>query len=396
MRSVVLFTEEIDDLDEAMFQLKQQFAGFELGKSTAGVVFAHPDTDFEELTRRLKEELGVPFIGSSAMALLTPYGFKTEGIIIQIYTADDCLLQIGTTGEIDAGTEKAAIESMYKELKSNITDREHLILTYGNLPIGMAGDDCVEILNSLSEPDTVIYGGLASDEFSRDDCRVFCGEQIIHHGLAVLVISGRLRPFTRYQFTVANLRDYDAKATEVEGTKVKKLNGVKMADAIQAAGFSLINKETFGEYVSFPFRVTYTTEDGDEIQYMRHLAQIDETDGAGVFLGKVPKGAQVEVALVSRKDIHDSVAAVAKESLRKVLGTADYTYSSVLVTSCASRLMSYSREISRETTEYVSLIPEGISMCGFYSFGEFCPAESLNTHKNINSFHNATFTMLVM
>ena len=150
------------------------------------------------------------------------------------------------------------------------------------------------------------------------------------------------------------------------------------------------------EDVSFPFRVTYTTEDGDEIQYMRHLAQIDETDGAGVFLGKVPKGAQVEVALVSRKDIHDSVAAVAKESLRKVLGTADYTYSSVLVTSCASRLMSYSREISRETTEYVSLIPEGISMCGFYSFGEFCPAESLNTHKNINSFHNATFTMLVM
>lgn len=54
MKSVALFTDEIDDLDLAIDELVSQFGDFKLEAHSAGLLFAHPDTDLEELAGRLQ------------------------------------------------------------------------------------------------------------------------------------------------------------------------------------------------------------------------------------------------------------------------------------------------------------------------------------------------------
>ena len=49
MKSVALFTEEIDDLERAVAELQKQCQGFDFQQHSAGLLFAHPDTDLEEL-----------------------------------------------------------------------------------------------------------------------------------------------------------------------------------------------------------------------------------------------------------------------------------------------------------------------------------------------------------
>ncbi|MBR0358655.1 MAG: FIST C-terminal domain-containing protein, partial [Selenomonadaceae bacterium] len=167
-------------------------------------------------------------------------------------------------------------------------------------------------------------------------------------------------------------------------------------EALDKAGFSINPEVNVCDYVNTPFRIRYRTEEGGEMELMRQLAFVDKETGGGLFLGKVPLGANVQIGIISKEDIHDSVEEVAIRALAEVKKRHDYDFSTLIITSCASRLMSYANDIELEAQGYVHMIPEGMSMSGFYSFGEICPGRAAGGSREKNIFHNTTFTMLVM
>ena len=59
MRSLAVFTKNMDDLDLGVAELKEKLKDFKFGRNSLGVVFAHAETDFEELGEKLREELWV-------------------------------------------------------------------------------------------------------------------------------------------------------------------------------------------------------------------------------------------------------------------------------------------------------------------------------------------------
>lgn len=396
MKSVALFTDEIDDLDVAIEELVSQFGDFRLEAHSAGLLFAHPDTDLQELADRLQDRFGLPIIGTTAVAMFTMEGFRKEGISLQILTSAECGFQVGCTNELTTGNVREEITALYNRLTAGVDDDDvKLVLAYGNPTLDMVGEDFVDTLDELSKG-TAVYGGLASDSFVMGDCRVVCGNQIRQYALALIVVTGRAREIIHYGFNVASTLDYEGTVTELQGNMVMKLDGVPLAEAIAKAGISINTDINVCDYVSTPFRIRYRTEDGEEIEMMRQLAFVDKETGGGMFLGKVPMGANVQIGIISREDIHDSVAAVARKALSEVRKNPDYSFSTVIITSCASRLMSYANDIELETEGYIHMIPEGMSMSGFYSFGEICPGRTAGSHKEKNTFHNTTFTMLVM
>ena len=184
--------------------------------------------------------------------------------------------------------------------------------------------------------------------------------------------------------------------TEVQGNMVMKLDDMPLAEALDKAGFSINPEVNVCDYVNTPFRIRYRTEEGGEMELMRQLAFVDKETGGGLFLGKVPLGANVQIGIISKEDIHDSVEEVAIRALAEVKKRHDYDFSTLIITSCASRLMSYANDIELEAQGYVHMIPEGMSMSGFYSFGEICPSRAAGSSREKNTFHNTTFTMLVM
>lgn len=396
MKSVALFTDEIDDLDIAIDELVSQFGDFKLEAHSAGLLFAHPDTDLEELAGRLQEEFGVPIVGTTAVAMFTMDGFKNEGISLHIFTSGDCVFHTGCTNELTAANARAEITALYNNLTAGVDDEDvKLVLAYGNPTLDMMGEDFVDTLDELCHG-VPVYGGLASDSFVMDECRVVCGKRVMNHALALMVITGKVQKVIQYGFNVESTLDYEGVVTEVQGNMVMKLDDMPLAEALNKAGFSINPEVNVCDYVNTPFRIRYRTEEGGEMELMRQLAFVDKETGGGLFLGKVPLGANVQIGIISKEDIHDSVEEVAIRALAEVKKRHDYDFSTLIITSCASRLMSYANDIELEAQGYVHMIPEGMSMSGFYSFGEICPSRAAGGSREKNIFHNTTFTMLVM
>jgi hypothetical protein len=71
MRSIVAYTEEIDDLDEACEELFGQVRDFPLASNTMAILFTEEDTDYPALYERLSRRWDFPVMGCTAMAMLS-------------------------------------------------------------------------------------------------------------------------------------------------------------------------------------------------------------------------------------------------------------------------------------------------------------------------------------
>lgn len=394
MKSIALFTEEIDDLEQAVTELKMQCQGFELMAHSAGLLFVHPDADLEDLLALLTEAFDIPIAGVTAAFLFTMEGVKREGISLQLFTADDCTFAVEATGELlpeadfDQGMAK-----LYQKISHSLIEKPKLLLTYGNPPLKLVGEDFVAALDKLSGG-VPLYGGMASDDFAVKNCRVMCKGQVFQYGAAVIAISGNIQPVMSSGFHVDTAIDYTGVVTKVDGSRVLELDGMPFVTALSRAGL-VFNWYDACDYLNTPFKVSYETEEGERMEYLRHLVYIDKEIGAGQFFGKVPLGARLQVGVLDVEGIHSSVEKVVQKCLAMVSEHRTAEYHTLLVTSCASRIMSYTNAINDESRTYVDMIPKGMEMSGFYAYGEVCPVKT-NENRLRNAFHNTTFSLLVM
>ena len=394
MKSVALFTEEIDDLERAVAELQKQCQGFDFQQHSAGLLFAHPDTDLEELMSLLTEAFAIPIMGVTASFIFTMGGVKREGISLHFFSADDCRFAVDSTGELEPEHVKEAMGQVYHNLVNQLGEKPKLLLTYGNPSLDMAGDDFVDTLDTLSEG-VPVYGAMASDDFAVEDCRFVCNGHVFQYGAAVIAISGNIQPVMSSGFHVDTAIDYEGIVTRAEGNQVLELDGVPFVEALTKAGV-VFNFDNAQDYLNTPFKISFETEAGEEIQCLRHLFCVDKKKGTAKFFGKIPVGAKLQVGILDAEGIHDSVASVVHDCLEGIAKNNPQSYHTLMVTSCASRLMSYTNAIHDESIAYVDRIPDGMEMSGLYAYGEACPIKTKTSSKGRNAFHNTTFSLLVM
>lgn len=396
MKSIVLYTEEMDDLDTGIQELIDQLNEHELKKNSAAIMFAHPDTNFKELMAGLKKYMHFPIIGCTAMSMFTEaMGYTTQGISLQIFTGDDVYFQAGITSEMNPENMKDEIQSMYNDLSAKQEEKEKLILAYANIIKGVTGDRFIEYLDEVSGGSPV-FGGISSDSFSFDDCRVIYDENVHQYAMAVLMISGNIRPSMIYEFSIDREAEYSAIVTDASENEVRSLNNKSFIESMEKIGMRPDYEDAFVESVGMPLMSTYETPEGDKIQVMRHLNSVNRENGAGIFLGEIKEGSLIHVCLMNRAEIKKSVSRAIHDCFRILKSNPDYHYSTLLLTSCASRIMTFVNDIAEEANSYVEIIPPTMTMSGFYSFGEFCPEKGNVSGKMHNIFQNTTFCVLMM
>lgn len=395
MRSLAVYTEEMDDLRAGLQNLREQLKDFELGKNSMGIVFAHADTDFEELANVLQDEFGFPILGSSAMSMFSERsGYVTEGISLHVFTADDCSFVAGVTDEMEPDNFRAKIRGTYKQLEEQLGEKPKVIITYAVKHPEVAGDEYVDTLTEASGG-VPVFGGFSSDNFLFTDCRIMVDREVRSLGMGMMLIGGNVKPVMKSRFSVETT-DFEEVVTEARGNTVYKLGNRTLVDVVREAGVDLDSDNLLSKFVGSPFLVTYKRANGDEIELMRHLASINKEEGSGTFIGSVPKGAVVRLAMFSRKDVAKSVGEAIRLAMVDVSNEREYIYSSAIVTSCASRLMTFSNDIVDEAKGYAAIVPNDIRFSGMYSFGEFCPVVAPNSGNSHNCFHNTTFTFIVL
>lgn len=398
MNSIAVYTEEIDDLNEAVEELTAQAQDFDFRKNSLAVLFTEEETDYPELYRLLSEKWDFPIIGCTAMAMLSgKHGYCGMGISVLILSADDCAFSVGMTGELDVDNYREEITRTYEALEKQHSSDIKLILSYGGMVTderNVAGDDLVDALNTVGKG-VPVYGGTASDGFTFNGFHVFCNGEVKKNGQVMALISGNLDPTFVCINSVENRASFSYEVTQSVSNQVYRLGNGTFVDALKRENMEVNKTDVLGDYILSPFVVTIKRPDGDSVEVARNLSVLNQETGTGSFLGVIPEGSILNIGIISRADVQKSVD-LAFDYIFKQLEESGYKYRTLLCSSCCARFLALASNTSAEAETYAGRLPEEVSLMGIYAYGEYCPVKGNQTGKEYNMFHNFTFTILAM
>ncbi|MBR6229730.1 MAG: FIST C-terminal domain-containing protein [Eubacterium sp.] len=399
MESRVIYIEEVDDMEEAAREIFEKCSDFELKANSLAVIFTEEETDYPELYELLSEKWNFPIIGCTTMAMLASgAGYRSDGMSIMVMTADDCKFAAGVTDELTKENYKDKVRELYQSLSGELGEEEKVIISYGVCVTAMdhvAGDDLLHATDAAGKA-MPIFGGLASDRFSFEETRVFCGDKVVENGQVMALVAGNMQ--IKYMHvnsvdTMANPKAYTV--TKSHENEVLCLDGKPMVDVLAEENFVVNKQEVMRDYLLTPFVVTIEKEGDAKVRVGRNLSFLDLEKKSGFFLGEMPEGSRLEIGIVNQEKVRESLKEVLEDMLLEIKGSG-YHYSTILCTSCAARYLALTTQIEEESEKWFPMLPDGITLMGMYSYGEFCPASDTDEGKDYNMFHNFTFTMLAM
>lgn len=393
MYSWVAKTEEIDDLEDAVEELKSAIPTEKLKANTVGIAYVYYDADFQELSERFSETFSFPIIGVSAMALLDREGYLAYGIELLVMSADDVRFSAGMTGNLNKDNYEIELEKLYRTLKDESKEQEKLILAYIGKRLDDFGDIYIEAFDQMSGG-VPVYGGMTSDMNTYKDFKLCYDGRVETYAAAVILVYGNVAPITSVEFSISHETRLESKVTKAEGGVVFSLGDKTFIQALEEAGLSSDDEHVSMEYVQTPFVVKSEVENGEVIKFLRNLVFLKHDSGIGSFLGRVPEGADLKVATISVDDIGKSVSQAFSNLFLEMEKNSGYKYSTIICTSCTGRYMNLVGDKNIEGNAYKDMIPDDINLVGLYSFGELCPTKSSGSGKYFNMFHNETFTIL--
>lgn len=398
MDSIVVYTEEIDDLNDAVDELFEKMEGFTFRKNSLGILMTEEDTNYQELYSLLSEKLDFPIMGCTSMAMFSNSdGYCAGGISLMILTADDCEFAAGVTQTLTKESSGEEIQRLYSEASEKLDGDVKLIISYGVIVSDekdVSGDDQVNALSKISGG-VPVFGGLSSDGFNFTQSRVFFNDQIVENGLAMALVSGEIHPQFFTVNSIGNRASISYEITESTNNQVYKLGNETLLNMLKKEDFTVDKANVLADYLLTPFVVSIEQPDGERVEAARNLSILNLEDESGTFLGAMPQGAYLGVGIIGREDVQRSVDKVFEEITNRI-EYSEYKYTTFLCTSCAARFLALASDVRAEAAVCKNRTPEGMSLLGMYSYGEFCPVIGKKSGDMYNMFHNFTFTILAM
>ncbi len=390
MISYQAYTEEIDDIEVAVSELKTQLADKKLLKNTVGILFVDYDTDCHKLAKMLKDAFPFPCFGVTNIATLCTDGYHDSVISMTVLTADDCEFSIEYTDELKT-IDDNKLKEAYIRATERLEEKEKVIITFLPWSFTVTYDDVVDILD-VESGGVPVFGGVGADGwvftkaniFSDGECRKMCG--------VLLLVSGNINPVLLRTRSVVPVKNTQRNVVSADGSKVYDVTD---ASVIQYLSDNLLVdgiERSLGSYLATPFIVSRNTVDGDRIELLRTLNSVDFENGYGDFVGGVKNGDAIELAFINKNQMEKSLTDRFDE-LIDIMNTQG-GFSVVLCSSCGARYAMLVGDKQAEARAYEGRLPKGINLNGGYMFGEFCPVKSVEKRKLYNAFNNETFAIL--
>ena len=391
IRSTVLYTEEIDDIDQAAEELLSQASDFKFEGNSLGIVFMDAETEYEELYEQLIKNWGIPFIGATGIGMLTGSGgYHKSGISIMLLTSSDCRFAVGMTQGLSADNKNEPIREVFEKLENELDHEEiKLVLTFGGKPKIISGDDIVNAIDDLNK-NVKVYGAFASDMFTFNDYRVICNETAAFSEQAFVLMTGNVEPKFLSVQSLSGKVNFSYEVTKSEGNVVYRLGNGTVMEALEKSGLSAKPGIVVTDFIQTPFITTFDKPDGNHVKALRTLTALNGENGSGMFLGGISEGSSLELGLLNRDDVKSTVRN-AFDEIFEWLKNEGKDCHTILCCSCVARFLALGNNGVLEAESYLGRLPQNISLMGLYSYGEFCP---VGNDWNCNVFHNYTFTIL--
>ena len=378
-------TEELDG-EFAAAEIVEQ-CGEALGGLTpqAGWLLAAHDLDLEDFLQAINDAYpDIELVGCSTLASMSSASEFAEGSTTLTLFASDVLdFTTGLGRGVAQGVEIAARRAVEEAAAKTPKDPALVVIT----PT-MEGLDPVAITKAMADvlgPDVPVFGGGAVPDFPMTAPWVgavqFYGNEILTDTLPLLLISGPLKVSIGVAHGWRPVGK-DAVVTRASGGTVYEIDGEPALDYYRrylgvqgepagANPLAILDEQT-GRY------------------YLRAPMSYDPETGSADFLGSVPDGAKVHIAMATTEQILDGTDASLQQAIK---GFPEASVpEGALVASCAVRNFLLGTRTRDEIERIRDTVGRDLPVSGFYAFGEIAPLGTADA----SNFHNETCVTVLL
>lgn len=376
-------TSEIDEIDEAISEIKSQINLSALKKNSGGIIFCHLDFVDSGVVAALCEALPFPVIGMTSLASADTHGYSLFDLTLTVLTSDDVTFTVGMTNNISHDNYLAETDRLYRQIRAEAGSDPAMIFSLIPYIHDVAGYEVVAAMDAACHG-IPLWGSITNSiDFNYETVYTICNGQTLRAGLSMMLLNGPVEP----QFIVSSLPERNiassrAIITKSEGAILREINDTPILEYLANIGL-VITKENI---TTTPLMVYY---DGAPEPVALGFYTLFE-DGSVLTGGEMPVGTSVSLGSIDAKGIFES----AENGLAQLASLEDRH--ATLLLPCITRYIMLSPDQERE----LRLIDEKLKNSGHpfmmgYSGGEICPMLGPDG-KLHNRFHNYTFCACVL
>ena len=379
LKMAVGSTEELDGELAASDVLVQCAEGIDGQAAQAGLLLAGHDLDLEVfLETVVAAHPSIELIGCTTVAPISSASEYLEGsTTLTLFASDVIDFTAGLGSSVADGVNGAAREAVAAALGK--TEKEPALAIVMPTVEGFDPAALSEEMGKVLGSEVPVFGGGAVPDLPVRSPWVggvqVYRDQVVTDSLPVLLLSGPL------QVSIGVAHGWKpvgrkAVVTRSKNEQVYEIDGEPVIDF-----YRHYLGATSEPAVAHPLAIL-DVDTGRH--YLRAPLVWDEEEGAATFLGSVPEGSTVQIAMASTEEILDGTSASVQEALNGF--PKQSRPEGALISACAVRNFLLGTRTASEIERIKEGLGPDVPITGFYAYGEFAPLGGSATPK----FHNET------
>ena len=376
-------TSEIDEISEAISEIKSQIDLSALKKHSGGLIFCHIDFVDSGVVTALCEQLPFNIIGMTSMAGADEQGYGLFDLTLTVLTSDEVSFEVGMTDSINHDNYTDQIDLLYNQIRGRVKEDPALIFTFMPYIREVSGYEVVATMDKSCNG-IPMWGSITNSiDFNYETVQTICNGKNLPGGVAMMFVNGPVEPkFIVSSIPERSISNNRAIITKSEGAVLYEVNDTPILEHLAKIGL-VITKENI---TTTPLMLYYG--DAEEPVALGFYTLFD--DGSVLTGGEMPVGTSFAVGSIDARGIFES----AESGLKQILEYENRQ--ATLLLPCVTRYIMLAPDQESE----LRLINDQLASSGRpymmgYSGGEICPMPGPDG-KLYNRFHNYTFCACVL
>lgn len=381
IQMMTAYTEEVDEVDDALAEIFGQIDMGALRKNSVGLITCHFDFTDSGLITALCGRLPFDVIGMTTMASANRHGSGMYALSLTVLTSDEVFFETAATAPLAGGGCHGEIAAAYSRAREKLPGPPVMALGFFPYVNTVSGAAMVNSLDSVSGG-VPIWGSLATNiTVDFEKCRAFHNGGREPNILALLLIHGPVEPdFFLVSIPRQKIRDNRGIITSASGCVIQKINGMPALAYFEKMGVTI--KEAS---IVTPLMVYYE----GAVEPVALGAYMVNDDGSLVCGGETPPGTTIAVGEITP----EGIISTAEECIGRALGSGKKN--GALLLPCVTRYLTLAPNQNSEMERVAEMIGDSMPYMLGYSGGEVCPVrDESGTWRN--RFHNYTFSACVL
>lgn len=362
------------------------------GQANLAIVFATIKLASLQMLSSLSGQLpGVPLVGCSAFALITPQGIFKHGLavmLVHLHEKESC--QASCVSDIAQKGGLASGEALAEQLIRHNPDPRRSISMILSDGLSHEGSDLVAGMQEILGSSFPLVGASASDNLIFEKTYVFYNNALLSDAACALLWGGKVR------FGLGSKHGWRPLG---KPRTVTKSNGNVIFE-IDGSPACLLYEEYLNQKrqelqqslkrISSLYPIGLFVP-GEEEYLLRNMVSL-EPNGAIVLQGNAPERSQIRLMIGTKESCLQATRIAVDDALGM---NAHARPACALVFDSASRYILLANKAEEELTIIRHGLGDKVPFLGVYTYGEQAPLNSAN-YLGKPHFHNQTFTMLTL